>query len=53
MSGDMTTTYTYAEKKPDYYLIVGDSKITTADKDAYIESNGMPMKYDMTGTMSS
>ena len=25
----------------------------TADKDAYIQSNGMPLKYDMSGTMSS
>lgn len=53
MSADMTTTYTYSENNSDYYLIVGDSKIQTADKDAYIESNGMPMKYDMAGNMSS
>lgn len=53
MSADMTTTYKFTEDNPDYYLIVGDSKIQTADKDAYIESNGMPMKYDLTGNMSS
>jgi len=53
MSADMTTTYQYTENNSDYYLIVGDSKIATADKDAYIESNGMPMKYDLTGNMSS
>ena len=53
MSADMTTTYEYSGKTSDYYLIMGDSKIVTADKDAYIESNGMPMKYDLTGDMLS
>jgi hypothetical protein len=53
MSGDMTTTYKYVENNLDYYLIVGDSEIATADKEAYIESNGMPMKYDLKGNMSS
>ena len=53
MSADLTATYSYAENNSDYYLIVGDSKIATIDKDAYVESNGMPMKYDLTGNMSS
>lgn len=53
MSADMTTNYKYAENNSDYYLIVGESKIVTADKDAFIESNGMPMKYDLKGDMSS
>ena len=53
MSADMTTTFKYVESNSDYNLITGDSKIATADKDAYIESNGMKMKYDMAGNMSS
>jgi hypothetical protein len=53
MSADMTTTYKFTESNSNYYLIVGDSKIVTADKEAYIESNGMPVKYDMKGNMSS
>ena len=53
MSADMTTTYRLLEEGPSEYVITGDSRIETADKDAYIESNGMPMKYDLTGDMSS
>tara|TARA_B100000963_G_scaffold355829_1_gene374851 strand:+ start:606 stop:1526 length:921 start_codon:yes stop_codon:yes gene_type:complete len=53
MSADMTTTYKYSDNTKDYYLITGESKIETVDKDAYIESDGMPMKFDLTGTMSS
>jgi hypothetical protein len=37
----------------DYYLIVGDSKIASVDKEVYIESNVMPMKYDLKGNISS
>lgn len=53
MSADITSTYKYTENNSDYYLIIGDSKIQTADKDAYIELNGMPVKYDMIGNMTS
>lgn len=53
MSANMTTTYTFKENNSNYYLIVGDSKIVTADKNAYTEFNGMPMRYDLTGNMLS
>lgn len=53
MSADVTTTYQYAESESDYYLIKGNSKIETADKDAYIEANGMPMRYELSGEMQS
>ena len=53
MSGDVTTNYKFVERNNDYILITGDSKIATADKDAYIESNGMPMKFDLSGTIAS
>ncbi len=53
MSAKMTTNYEFAELNPDYALIKGKSSIVTADKDAYIESNGMSMKYDLTGSMVS
>lgn len=53
MSGNMTTDYEFAELTSEYALIKGKSTIVTADKDAYIESNGMPMKYDLTGSMDS
>ncbi|MGE5107679.1 MAG: DUF6263 family protein [Sphingobacteriales bacterium] len=53
MSADLTTVYKFAEENKDYKLITGSSKIETTDKDAYIETNGMPMKYNLTGTMLS
>jgi hypothetical protein len=53
MSADMFTTYEFKEQNEDYNLIYGDSKIATADKDAYIESGGMALRYDLTGTMTS
>jgi len=53
MSAKMETVYEFKESTDSYYLIYGNSKIETEDKDAYIESNGMPLKYDMTGTMTS
>ena len=53
MSAKMETVYELKDITDSYYQILGNSKIETADKDAYIESNGMPLKYDMTGTMTS
>jgi hypothetical protein len=53
MAAKMETIYELKELSDSYYLIQGVSKIATADKDAYVESNGMPLKYDMTGTMTS
>jgi len=53
MSANMSTEYEFAELTSDYALIKGNSIIETADKDAYIESNGMPMKYDLKGSMGS
>jgi hypothetical protein len=53
MSANLETNYELEEINDQYWLIKGDSKISTADKDAYIQANGMPLKYDLTGTMSS
>jgi len=53
MSANMTTDYEFTDLTSGYALIKGNSNIETADKDAYIESNGMPMKYDLTGSMTS
>ena len=53
ISADVVTTYKFLDHTKEYYLITGQSKIETADKDAYIKSNGMPMRFDLTGTMSS
>ena len=53
MAANMETSYELKETEDTFYIISGISKIVTADKDAYIQSNGMPLKYDMTGTMTS
>lgn len=53
MSANMKTTYELKEVHDSYCIFSGTSKIETADKDAYIKSNGMPLKYDMSGTMTS
>jgi|SRR5690606_30368614 hypothetical protein len=53
MSGNVTTDYEFKELTSDYALIKGESIVTTADKDAYVEANGMPMRYDLSGTMTS
>lgn len=53
MSANMNTDFQYAENAADHALIKGTSTIATADKDAYVDTNGMPMKYDMTGSQVS
>lgn len=53
MAGNMETKYELMEASDEFYVISGNSKIATADKDAYVEANGMPLRYDLTGTMTS
>ncbi|MFV0538717.1 MAG: DUF6263 family protein [Dysgonomonas sp.] len=53
MSGKITTDYELSDQTSGYYIIKGKSTIVTEDKDAYIESNGMPMKFDIKGSMES
>ncbi len=53
MSAKIETIYELKEITDSYCQILGNSKIETADKDAYIKSNGMPLKYDLAGTMTS
>ncbi|HEY5462043.1 MAG TPA: DUF6263 family protein [Hanamia sp.] len=53
MSADLVSTFVYEGSKDSTFIIHGDGKIQTANKDAYIETNGMPIKYDLAGTMTS
>jgi len=53
ISVDVATTYKLAELHPDYYLITGESSLHTADTAAIVDTNGMPMKYNLTGAISS
>jgi hypothetical protein len=53
MGALMKTTYTLSEQKGDTYIIKGVAQITTLDKDAYVQANGMDVKYDLSGSMST
>lgn len=53
MAAQVRTTYELKEAHETYYLIAGNSVIATEDKDAYVESNGMPLKYNLSGTLVS
>jgi len=53
MAANLTTNFQYAENGADYALLKGNAVVVTANKDAYIETNGMPMRYDMAGSMVS
>jgi hypothetical protein len=53
MSTKMDSKYEFKENAADYFLIAGDSKIKSIDKDVYYMSSGMPTKSDLEGTMFS
>lgn len=53
MSANLQETFEYKGSTDSTSLIHGEGKIQTADKDAYIETNGMPLKYDLTGTLTA
>jgi hypothetical protein len=53
MSAKLETVYELKEIGDSSYQILGNSKMETADKDAYIETAGMPLKFDMSGSMTS
>lgn len=53
MAATLTTTFEFKDKTENYNLLVGNGKISTLDKDAYNQINGMPTRYDLTGTMNS
>jgi len=52
-SGKMETIYELKEITDSECQIMGNTTIKTGDKDSYIVSNGMPIKYNMAGTMTS
>lgn len=53
MAIKLSTEYEFADFTTEYAVINGNSTINTEDKDAYVMTNGMPMKFDLTGSMSS
>ncbi|MCP4312796.1 MAG: hypothetical protein GY790_16155 [Bacteroidetes bacterium] len=53
MSSTLSTTFTYNGKEDGLVLISGQGTVETTDKEAYRETNGMKMKYDMSGNLTS
>lgn len=53
MSGFMNNTFTLIDVNSDAIIIEGTSQISTEDKDAYVDVNGMPTRYNLTGKMQS
>lgn len=53
MTANVDTTYQLKNIGKDDYEIVGNGILKTDDKQAYVQVNGMPLKYDMSGTMVS
>ena len=53
MSAEVTSEYEFTKMTADHVFLKGASKIETSDKDAYIETNGMPMRYNLKGKMTS
>jgi hypothetical protein len=53
MEADIESTYKLTETNDSYCHISGVSKFDTAEKGAFANINGMQMKYDLKGTMSS
>jgi len=53
MSARVSSSYTLEKVTRKEIFISGNSKIVSTDKDTYFESNGVSLKYDLTGTMGS
>jgi hypothetical protein len=53
MSANIVSTYQLKEANDSYCLISGTSTIETVNKDTYTESNGMPIKFNLSGTITS
>jgi hypothetical protein len=53
MEASLSSTYEYMGDSGSVYRIHGNSKIETVNKDLYIQSNGVPLRYNLSGTMVS
>ena len=53
MVSTLSTTYTYEGSEEKFALISGLGSVKTTDKETYVETNGISMKYDLSGTLSS
>ena len=53
MPVNVSSRYKLEEVHKEYYLIQGTSSIQTSDTAAIVDSNGMPLKYNMIGEIAS
>lgn len=53
MSANLVTTYEFKDRTDSYYFILGNGKIETSDKDAYVQISGMPTRYNLDGNMTA
>lgn len=53
MSAIITTEYKLTKLTADYVIIKGTSVIKSDDNETFIETNGIPMKFDLNGSMIS
>lgn len=53
MAGVINNTFTLKDVREKFAIIDGASATATADKDAYVELNGSPTRYDLKGSMKS
>ncbi len=53
MPSTISTTYTFEGIEADLAIISSQATIESTDKEAYVMTQGMEMKYDMSGTLSS
>ena len=53
MAATLIITFELKDNLENYNLIIGNGNIETLNKDAYTQANGMPTKYNLTGTLNS
>jgi len=53
MPAEVVSVYEFVDLTAEYVLIKGTGNIKTVDAEKYTESNGMEMRYDLTGSMTS
>ncbi len=53
MAASLNTEYEFKGREGDNYLINGKGLLETADKEAYVEINGNPARFDLRGDVNS
>jgi hypothetical protein len=53
MHCNLESVYELKEANDVFCVIAGETAISSVDKDLYVKANGMDVKYDLNGTMSS